>query len=93
MAHIRQSRPDSGLGFRSKVLKIFKVVLSSLGSGWHPACLESLLTGQQSTADYPLPFLGQSLLGPRSGGSEVCFWGIMGKNPLLLKLTEVPLLL
>jgi len=33
MAHIRQSRPDSGLGFRVKVLKIFQVVPSSLGSG------------------------------------------------------------
>ena len=33
MAHIRQSRPDSGLGFHVKVLKIFQVVPSSLGSG------------------------------------------------------------
>ena len=33
MAHIRQSRPDSGLGFQVKVLKHFQVVLSSLGSG------------------------------------------------------------
>ena len=33
MAHIRQSRPDSGLGFHIEVLKIFSVVLSSRGSG------------------------------------------------------------
>ena len=33
IAHIRQSRPDSGLGFRVKVLKTFEVVPSSLGSG------------------------------------------------------------
>ena len=30
---ISQSRPDSGLGFQVKVLKIFKGVPSSLGSG------------------------------------------------------------
>ena len=33
MAHTRQSRPDSGLGFQVKVLKTFQVVPSSLGSG------------------------------------------------------------
>ena len=33
MAHIRQCRPDSGLGFQVKVFKIFEVVPSSLGSG------------------------------------------------------------
>ena len=33
MAHIRQSRPDSGLGFQVEVLKTFKIVSSSLGSG------------------------------------------------------------
>jgi len=33
MAHIRQSRPDSGLGFQVKVLKTFQVVPSSLESG------------------------------------------------------------
>jgi hypothetical protein len=33
MAHIRQSRPDYGLGFQAKVRKTFKAVLSSLGSG------------------------------------------------------------
>ena len=31
MAHIRQSRPVSGLGFQIKNRKIFQVVLSSLG--------------------------------------------------------------
>ena len=33
MEHIRQSRPDSGLGFQVKVRKTFQVVPSSLGSG------------------------------------------------------------
>ena len=33
MAHVRQSRPDYGLGFQVKVLKPFQVVPSSLGSG------------------------------------------------------------
>jgi len=31
IAHTRQSRPDSGLGFQVKRLEIFKVVPSSLG--------------------------------------------------------------
>ena len=33
MAHIRQSRPDSGLGFQANVVKTFQAVPSSLGSG------------------------------------------------------------
>jgi len=33
VAHIRQSRPNSGPGFQTKVLKNIKVVPSSLGSG------------------------------------------------------------
>jgi hypothetical protein len=33
MAHMRQSGPESSLGFQAKVLKPFYVVLSSLGSG------------------------------------------------------------
>ena len=33
MAHIRQPRPDSGIGFQVKVLKPFSVVPSSLGRG------------------------------------------------------------
>ena len=33
MAHIRQSRPKSGLGFQVQVLKTLKVVPYSLGSG------------------------------------------------------------
>ena len=34
MAHIRQSRPNSGLGFHVKVVKPFKAFPSSLGSGF-----------------------------------------------------------
>ena len=33
MAHMRQSRPDSGLGVQVKVLEAFQVVPSLLGSG------------------------------------------------------------
>jgi len=33
MAHIRQPRPDFGLGFQVKVLETFPVVPTSLGSG------------------------------------------------------------
>ena len=33
MAHIRLSRPDSGLGFQAKSLKTFQAVRSSIGSG------------------------------------------------------------
>ena len=33
MAHIRQSRPDSGLGVQVKVRKSFSIVSSLLGSG------------------------------------------------------------
>ena len=33
MAHIRQSRPDFGVGFHVKVLETSTVILSSLGSG------------------------------------------------------------
>ena len=33
MAHTRQSRPDSGLGFQVKLVKPYQVVPSLLGSG------------------------------------------------------------
>jgi len=33
MAHIRHSRPDSGLGFQVEVLETFEHVPFSLGSG------------------------------------------------------------
>ena len=36
MAHVRQSRPDSGLAFQVKVVKILLVVHFSLGSGDAP---------------------------------------------------------
>ena len=42
MAHTRQSRPDSGLGFHVKVLKTFKAVPSSLGSGYGRADVRSV---------------------------------------------------
>jgi len=33
MAHMRQSRPDAGLGFRVEVLEMFEGVPPSLGRG------------------------------------------------------------
>jgi len=43
MAHVRQSRPDSGRAFEVKVLKRFYVVPSSLGSDlW---TLEDIMQG------------------------------------------------
>ena len=43
MEHIRQSRPNSGLGFQVKVLETFKVALYSLGSGTAPSGLPLLI--------------------------------------------------
>ena len=34
MAHIRQPRPDSGLGFPAKDVETFEVAPSSFGTGW-----------------------------------------------------------
>ena len=51
MAHIRQSRPDSGLGVQVEAIETFQVVLSSPGSSrghlrkpctWTPAEIEVL---------------------------------------------------
>ena len=41
MAHIRQSKPDSGLGFQAEAPKTFRVVPSSPDSGWGPKPEES----------------------------------------------------
>ena len=41
MAHIRQSRPDSGLGFHVKARTTFQLVPSSLGSGRE--CIRGIL--------------------------------------------------
>ena len=38
MAHIRQSRPHSDLGFQVNDIKIFEVAPSSLGSGQPDPC-------------------------------------------------------
>jgi hypothetical protein len=54
MAHLRQSRPDSGVGFQEKIFKPFQVVPSSLGSGvrrdW--AHCRMLLTNIQNSYTY-----------------------------------------
>ena len=42
MARVRQSRPDSGLGFQVKVLETFQVVSSSLGNDIGGAAAEML---------------------------------------------------
>jgi len=41
MAHVRQSRPDSGIGFQVKVPEMFQVVPCSLGSGLDRVYLSS----------------------------------------------------
>jgi len=52
MAHIRQSRPDFGLGFQLKVRKPFSVVPSSLGSGPGRFCSRTVSKhGALSTSD------------------------------------------
>ena len=50
MAHIRHSRPDSGLGFQVRVLKIIQIVPYSLGKGpsW-VRCLPPSRTNQHAT--------------------------------------------
>ena len=48
-AHIRQSRPDSGLGFQVKVLRSCEVVHASLGCGTQEA------TADLSARSYLLP--------------------------------------
>ena len=51
MAHIRQSRADSGLGFQAKVLNTVQVVPSSLGSGC-PETLGGARTGASGEHQY-----------------------------------------
>jgi len=41
MAHVKQSRPDSGLGFQVEVLEIFQVVPSSQTNGFFPRAASS----------------------------------------------------
>ena len=62
MAHTRQSRPDSGLGFRMKVLKtlysqvkvkIFKAVPSSLESGAGGGCRDLRTSTSQNGEAVP----------------------------------------
>ena len=65
MAHIRQSRPDSGLGFQVKILTPFHVVPSSLGSGFP--------NGQEVSAkNYAgaTPMHVASIQRPRGGGAS-----------------------
>ena len=60
MAHIRRSRPDYGLGFQVKVLKIFQVVPSSIGNG----PVVRLLTCGEAGSSSSLLLLIQVLEGP-----------------------------
>ena len=72
MAHIRQSRPDSGLDFQVEILKRIEVVPSSLGSGGLLS-LHQRDTGiprSQETAPPQDPTVGLCLRpygGPREG--------------------------
>jgi len=60
MAHVRQSRPDSGIGFQVKVLKTFP---SSLGRG-----LQEI---SQGVGGIPTPFLAVPLPS-KEGTSSKC---------------------
>jgi len=61
MAHIGQSRPDSGLGLQVKVLKPFQAVPSSLGSGRGDALMGNLphlritITDAKPPTSHPTP--------------------------------------
>jgi hypothetical protein len=53
MAHIKQPRPDAGIGFQVKVLKTFQVVHASLGIGSSAAPIHhhpSFLSGVNRTS-------------------------------------------
>jgi len=60
MAHIRQSRPDSGLGFQVKVLTTFQVDPSSRGSGM--VRIRQLYTNPSTLLISQLPRGGQFLM-------------------------------
>ena len=78
LAHIRQSRPDSGLGFQVKVLKIFQDVPSSLESGrkmyrmqttpFIKCISSSRIYSQESTCDH--------------------MWSLVNKNALITAQTQ-----
>ena len=51
MAHIRQSRPDSGLGVQEEVLKTFEFVPYLLGSGYHLAADDAREMGRDLEAE------------------------------------------
>ena len=51
MAHIRQSRPDYGLGVQSKVLKTFQNCPSLPGSGAHALSTFASVAGLSGKAD------------------------------------------
>ena len=75
MAHIRQSKPDSGLGVREKVLETTQVVAALLGSG--PATKRRLFVASLARTPYPSfrqdvfsARTSYSLVNPSIGGSR-----------------------
>jgi hypothetical protein len=52
MAHVKQSRPDSGLGLQVEVLTLFCVAPSLLGSG----CLNTLVDEATWKMDFKIPW-------------------------------------
>ena len=66
MAHIRQSRPDAGLGFQVKDCNSFQVVASSHGSGAAETSPPLLLSPHSRT---PRPKLSPLSLNRRGGAS------------------------
>jgi len=82
MAHIRQPRPDSVLGFQVKDIKIFQVVPHSLGVGSGFLVLQDLLSRKYMLVsinnDPPPPPsspCGGWGMGCEEWGSGVVGWG------------------
>ena len=61
MAHIRQSRPDSGLCFQVKVLRTFPVVPSSLERG-NDLAMVDWSASSRKVALFPLLLIVESVL-------------------------------
>jgi len=76
MAHTRQSRPDSGLGFQVKVLKMFQVVLGVVCRG------ELYMNILLKTVILRVPVLSFMSSNKYSGEAIDLFWASGFRYPL-----------
>ena len=86
MAHLRQSRPDSGLGFQVRLLTTFHAVPSSLGSGgyreglvcktnrivYHSTLVPRAITKKKKVPGRSLRPWRRVRLPPRTGRTDAC---------------------